>query len=132
MPVVSDFTLIRGDSVVTIGDGATLWEATFGTGGRVAAEPAVLIFNVRGLTEATTNVVVKINNVEVGQIRPYDGSADSPNNWYTQMIAVGGQELNDGNNELQIQAVGWPGATPNNLFDDFQLKDVVLFFHQAA
>ena len=132
MPVVSDFTLIRGDSAVTIGDGATLWGATFGTGGRVASEPAMLIFNVRGLTETTANVIVKINNVEVGQIRHYDGSADSPNNWFTQMIAVGGQELIDGNNELQIQAVGWPGVTAGNLFDDFQLKDVVLFFHQSA
>jgi len=132
MPVVSDFTLIRGDSVVTIGDGLPLWEATFGTGGRVASEPALLIFNVRGLTVANANVIVKINNEEVGQIRRYGGDGDIVNNWYTQMIAVGGDQLNDGNNELQITAVGWPGAEAGNLFDDFQLKDVVCFFHQSA
>jgi hypothetical protein len=132
VPVVSDFTLIRGDSVVTIGDGLPLWEAAFGTGGRVASEPALLIFNVRGLTATDVNVIVKINNVEVGQIRRYGGDGDIVNNWYTQMIAVGGDQLNDGNNELQIEAVGWPGATNGNLFDDFQLKDVALFFHQSA
>jgi hypothetical protein len=48
------------------------------------------------------------------------------------MIAMNGSELNDGNNELQIVAVGWPGATSGNLFDDFELKDVVCFFHQSA
>jgi hypothetical protein len=132
MPVVSDFTLIQGDTIVTIGDSLPVWETTFGTGGRVSSEPALLIFNVRGLTATDVNVIVKINNVEVGQIRRYGGDGDIVNNWYTQMIAVGGSQLNDGNNELQIQAVGWPGSTPGNLFDDFMLKDVVCFFHQSA
>ena len=132
MPVVSDFTLIRGDSVVTIGDSLPVWETTFNTGGRESGSPAFLIFNVRGLTATTVNVAVKINNQEVGQIRRYGGDGDIVNNWYTQMIAVDGSTLNNGNNELQIQAVGWPGAEAGNLFDDFQLKDVVCFFHQSA
>jgi hypothetical protein len=132
MTVLSDFTLIRGDNPVTIGDGTPLWEATFGTGGRVASEAALLIFNVRGLTSTNVDVVVKVNNVQVGTIRRYGGDGDIANNWYTQMIAVGGSQLNDGFNELQIAAVGWPGATSGNLFDDFELKDVVCFFHQEA
>lgn len=132
MTVLSDFTLIRGDSPVTIGDGMPLWEATFGTGGRVASETALLIFNVRGLTVTNVNVVVKVNNVEVGQIRRYGGDGDIANNWYTQMIALNGSQLNDGFNEIQVAAVGWPGATSGNLFDDFELKDVVCFFHQEA
>jgi hypothetical protein len=45
---------------------------------------------------------------------------------------VDGSTLHNGDNELQINAVGWPGASASNLFDDFQLKDVVCFFHQAA
>ncbi len=132
MPVVSDFTLIRGDSPVQIGDGLPIWEETFNTGGRESGSPALLIFNVRGLTSTNVNVVVKVNNVEVGQIRRYGGDGDIANNWYTQMIAMNGNQLNNGDNEIQIEAVGWPGATPGNLFDDFELKDVVCFFHQDA
>ena len=132
MPVVSDFTLIQGDGRVTIGDSNTLWEATFGTGGRSASEPAFLIFNVRGLTDTNVDVVVKVNNVEVGTIRRYNGGSDNAGNWYTQMISVDGDTLISGNNELQIEAVSWPGATNGNLFDDFDLKDVVCFFHQEV
>ena len=92
MPVVADFTLIQGDSVVTIGDALPVWEKTFNTGGRESGSPAILIFNVRGLTLTTVNVVVKVNNVEVGQIRRYGGDGDITNNWYTQMIAMNGSE----------------------------------------
>ena len=34
MPVLCDFTLILGDSVVTIGDAMPIWEKMFNTGGR--------------------------------------------------------------------------------------------------
>jgi hypothetical protein len=133
MPVVSDFTVIQGDGRITIGDsGTTLWEATFGTGGRAANEIAFLIFNVRGLTDATTDVAVKVNNVEVGTIRRYASGNNNAGDWYTQMITVDGSTLNSGNNELQIEAVGWPGATAGNMFDDFDLKDVICFFHQEV
>lgn len=138
MPVLCDFTQIVGDTPVTIGDGLPVWEASFGTGGRVSTETALLIFNVRGLTYANTNVNVKINNSTVGQIHRYGGLTnaerdDTANYWYTQMIAVSGSTLKaDGNNEIQIEAVGFPGATNTNKFDDFQLKDVICFFHQSA
>ena len=132
MPVLSDFTLIRGDNPVNIGDALPVWETTFGTGGRDSGEPALLIFNVRGLTHTTVDVAVKVNNVVVGHINHYPGEDTTAPYWFTQMIAVDGTTLHDGNNELQIDAVGWPGATAGNLFDDFQLKDVVCFFHQAA
>ena len=45
------------------------------------------------------------------------------------MIAIGGTQINDGDNVLQIQAVSWPGATASNLYDDFSLKDVLVFYH---
>ena len=132
MPVVADFTLIQGDNPVTIGDGMPVWETTFNTGGRESNSPAFLIFNVRGLTHTNVNVNVKINNQVVGQIGRYPGQDQTASYWFTQMIAVSGSTLNNGNNELQIDAVGWPGATNANKFDDFDLKDVVCFFHQSA
>jgi hypothetical protein len=132
MPVLSDFTMIRGDSAVTIGDGLPTWETTFNTGGRESSSPAFLIFNVRGLTHTNVDVAVRINNAVVGHIRRYPGQDETASYWFTQMIAVDGSTLKDGNNELQINAVTFPGASNTNLFDDFELKDVVCFFPQAA
>jgi len=48
------------------------------------------------------------------------------------MIAMDGSTLNNGNNEIQIEAVGFPGATNTNKFDDFFLKDVICFFKQST
>ena len=137
MPVLCDFIQIVGDSPVTIGDSLPVFEKTFGTGGRESGSTALLIFNVRGLTFANQDVSVKVNNQEVGKIFRYGGlndaeRTDTAKYWYTQMIALQGSTLHDGNNELQIEAVGWPGATNTNKFDDFQIKDVMCFFHQAA
>lgn len=137
MPVVSDFTLIVGDSSVTIGDSLPVWEKQFNTGGRRSDAPALLIFNVRGLTYANSSVNVKINNTTVGQIHPYSGLTNAErdntaNHWHTQMIAMNGTSLKDGDNEIQIEAVGFPGSTSTNKFDDFNVKDVVCFFHQAT
>ena len=130
MPVVSDFTIVQGDDRVTIGDSNTLWEANFSTSARVESEPALLIFNVRGLTDTNVDVVVRVNDIQVGTIGRYNGGSSNAGNWFTQMIRVEGATLNSGSNELRIEAVGWPGATAGNMFDDFDLKDVVCFFHQ--
>ncbi|HKS39055.1 MAG TPA: hypothetical protein VJX74_00465 [Blastocatellia bacterium] len=137
MTVLCDFTLIQGDGSITIGDGLPVWEKKFNTGGRRSDAPALLIFNVKGLTRSTSSVNVKINNLVVGQIHPYSDLTiaardDNAKNWFTQMIAMNGTELKDGDNEIQIEAVGFPESTSTNKFDDFQLKDVVCFFHQAA
>ena len=132
MPVVSDFTFIQGDDQITIGDGNTLWEANFSTSARVETEPALLIFNVRGLTDTNVDVVVRVNDIQVGTIRRYNGGSSNAGNWFTQMIRIEGATLVSGSNELRIEAVGWPGSTVGNLFDDFDLKDVVCFFHQAV
>lgn len=130
MPVLSDFTVIQGDVNRRVGDGATLWEKTFNTGGRHPGGQAILTLMVKGLTETNSDVDVKINNVSVGKIFHYKGA--NPNHWFSQTINIGGGILNNGDNELQLEAVTWPGATPNNLFDDFFLRDVVCFFQQAA
>lgn len=132
MPVLCDFTQIVGNTPVNIGDGLPVWEKQFLTGGRRPDETALLIFNVRGLTYANVDVDVKINNQKIGQIALYGGKNQGENSWYTQMIAMAGSTLNNGGNEIQIEAVGYEGATNNDKFDNFELKDVICFFHQAA
>ncbi|MDP8304924.1 MAG: hypothetical protein RAO75_00180 [Candidatus Chlorobium antarcticum] len=137
MPVLCDFIQIVGDTPVTIGDSQAVWEANFNTGGRYSSGTAFLIFNIRGLTYTNKNVNVKINNKNIGQIARYGGLSNEERNniagfWYTQMIAMNGSTLNDGKNEIQIEAVGFPGSDNANKFDDFQLKDVMCFFHQSA
>jgi hypothetical protein len=137
MPVLCDFVQIVGDAPVNIGDSLPVWEVKFNTGGRDSSGTAFLIFNVRALTHTNVNVNVKINNKTIGQIARYGGlseaeRADTAHYWYTQMIAMNGSNLNNGDNEIQIEAVGFPGATNTNKFDDFQLKNVICFFHQSA
>ena len=137
MPVLCDFTQVVGDKPVNIGDSKPVWEKTFNTGGRRPGSPGFFIFNVRGLTYTNVDVNVKLNNKVVGKISRYGGlnTADKNENakyWYTQMVAFNGSDLNNGNNEVQIEAVGFPGSTPGNIFDDFQIKDMMCFFHQAA
>jgi hypothetical protein len=121
------YTMLRGDSPVTIGDSLPLWEVHFGTPERVTSHPAMLMFNVSGLTQTNLSVIVKVNGTEVGRIYRYDGG--NGGHWFTQMIHIAGNQINDGDNVLQIQAVSWPGATSTNLYDDFSLKDVVVFYH---
>jgi hypothetical protein len=137
MPVVSDFIEIVGDSPVTIGDALHVWEANFNTGGRQSGTTAFLIFNVRGLTYASSNVEVKVNNKSIGSIHRYGGLSDADRDetakhWYTQMISLAGTTLNDGDNEIEIAAVKYPGTSAADTFDDFALKNVFCFFHQAA
>ena len=48
------------------------------------------------------------------------------------MIAFSGSLLNSGTNTIQIQAVEFPENSEANKFDDFSIKDMFCFFHQAA
>lgn len=137
MPTLCDFAQIVGETPVTIGDSRPVFEQKFNTGGRNSKHPAFLIFNVQGLVRADRDVNVKINNQVVGKIFRYmstteDVRKDVEQYWYTQMIAFSGPVLNDGDNEIQIDAVGWSGATNPNKYDDFKLKDLICFFHQES
>lgn len=137
MPVVCDFELVQGDAARRIGDGATLWEKNFRTPGREANGHAFLIMMVKGLTFATEGVDVKINNTSVGQIFPHRWSTqdlrnDDGNHWHSEIINVGGANLQNGDNELQIEAIGFPEGNSNNLFDDFLVRNVYCFFQQNA
>lgn len=131
MPVVCDLQVIQGDATRRLGDGgATVWEKNFNTGGRYAAGDAILMLMVKGLTATQSDVDVKINNKHVGRIEHYNG-ADS-RHWFTQIINIGAGILKSGNNEIQIEAVSWPGARAGDIYDDFWIKDVVCIFQQAA
>jgi hypothetical protein len=138
MPVLCDFIEILGSEGVAIGDGRPPWKETFDTGGREGGKStAFLIFNVRGLTYADKDVDVKINNKVIGKIVPYGGlnvaeRDDTAKYWYTQLIAMNGADLKNGINEIEVLAADLPVPTATNKYDDFSLKNVICFFHQAA
>ena len=132
MPILSDFVQIVGDTPVVIGDSlpgaVATWTETFNTGGRRSDESAFLLFNIRGLRSANTDVGVKVNDILVGHIARYAQTTEQElQNWYTQMIAVSGSTLRNGDNEIKIE-----GVPANNLLDDFEVKNMVCFFHQSS
>jgi hypothetical protein len=132
MPVVCDFQWVNGVGTgIHIGDDGhnPVWEADFHTGGRHKNGHAMLIFMVRGLTGGNP-ATVRVNNQWVGEIEPYKGA--DPLHWYTQMINISGGPLKDGTNELQIDGAPPANPGPGNLFDDFQVKNVLCFFQQEA
>ena len=114
MPVVSDFIRIVGDNAQTIG--STAVELNFNTGGRHSSHDCLLLFRVKGLN---STVPVKINNVQVGSLDP----TSTQNHWFTQMVYMTGNQIKDGTNEMQLEAVGG---------DSFQIKQVSCFFGQAT
>ena len=131
MPVVCDLQVIQGDSTKRLGDGgATIWEKIFSTGGRHSGGKAILMFMVKGLTATNSDVTIKINGTNVGVIEHYKGA--NSRHWFTQIVNIGSGILYNGNNELQIEAVTWSGATAGDLYDDFWIKDVVCIFQQKA
>ena len=138
MPVVADFVQIVGDAPISLGDTNRLVERSFSTAGRLASAGAIVILNVRHLTFASTSPVVKINNSPAGYIHPYPELNDADRNnaashWHTQIFAVSGSQLNNGDNELQVEAVTFPNpGNPGNLFDDYEVKNVVCFFHKEV
>ncbi|MEA3325624.1 MAG: hypothetical protein U9Q37_10955 [Euryarchaeota archaeon] len=72
---------------------------------------AILMFMVKGLTVTDSDVDVKINNTSVGKIFNYKGA--NSNHWFTQIVNIGSNILKNGNNELQLEAVSFAGATPS-------------------
>ena len=139
MPVLADFELLVGNTPVTIGDPpfGKRWEKTFSTVGRHVGSYALLIFNVRGLTYTNEDVPVIINKKTVGMIFRYGGldtaaRTENGNYWYTQLITLHGNEINDGSNTIAIEAANWSGAAAGRLYDDFELKDMFCFYQKAA
>jgi hypothetical protein len=128
--VLSDYEIIQDNTPILIGDANPVWQKTFNTGGR-RTSGAFLTLNVAGLTFAVSDVEVRINHTIVGHIHPYTGREETAENWYSQTIVFSGSVLHDGDNEIEIRAVSFPGATPDNIYDDFFLKSVICHFRQA-
>ena len=121
MPVLSDFIQIVGDSNVNIPVVAGAAEVPvptngnpFNTGGREANQTALLMYYVRNMTGSAQ---VFLNGNLVGSITPTSGAL-----WTTQLIALSGNQINDGNNQMVLR----------NVTDAFNLKDVMCFFHQSS
>ena len=141
MANVADFVVIRGETPVRIGDSGNLsWEVgelqnRFNIRDPDIRRDCFLAFMVRGLTQVHEDVAVKINNQHVGTIRRYY-HADS-RNWFTQTIHFLGEILNNGYNELQVDAVQRDFTderygSDSGVFDDFELKNIVCHFHRET
>jgi hypothetical protein len=130
--IVAKYEVIQGDTSVQIGDRPShIWRKDFEIR-NIATGPSLcsfLIFNVRGLTAASRNVEVQINDTKVGVIYPYTSGEPGNQNWYTQMINFFSDNvLHRGENTIKVIAETWAGTTEDNTWDDFYLKDVIIFF----
>jgi hypothetical protein len=127
MTVLADFNIIIGDTALgfSLSPGDRPQLGVFNTGGRirsdneVGATAAFLMFSV---SNVQVEVDVFINDQKItGPILP------TTPGWHTQMIALAGSRLNDGNNKI---TVGLPdGAT--GMFS-FQIMDLICFYHQDS
>jgi hypothetical protein len=128
--ILCDFQWVHGVGTgVNIGDSQPVWEQPFSTGGRHKNGNAVLVFMIRGLT-GSNEAEVRLNNQLVGRITPYPGA--NPSHWYMQMINVTGGPLLDGTNELQVHAAPATNPSPGDIYDDFQLKNILCIFQQSS
>jgi len=114
--VLADFTQILGNGPVTVRQtpaGAEFPIGSFDTGGRLSNQTALLIFSARNLTGSAA---VSINDVTVGTITATPSGFSS-----TQIVSVSGSELRDGANRIVLK----------NVTDDFEIKNLICFFHQS-
>ena len=117
MPVLCDFIQIVGDGGQNIPQtmgGAQVPLPDFDTGGREAGATALLVYSAQNLAGSAQ---VFINGNNVGTITATSGTIFS-----TQLIAVNGNELKSGVNQIVLK----------NVTDPFTIKDVICFFHQSA
>ena len=131
MPLVSDFTTIVGDTNIRIGDGSheTGFTRTFNTGGRHPMGNAFISFMVKGLTVTTEHPDVFVNDVKVGDL--FNNRGGLVNQWQTQSVSLGGNQLNDGNNVIRIVPATYAGGGSDN-FDDFYIRNVVCHYQQIV
>lgn len=117
MAILCDFIQIVGDAGQAIPQtaaGAEVPLPDFNTGGRNAGSTALLVYSAMNLAGSAR---VFINNNNVGTITATSGTVFS-----TQLIAVSGSQINNGNNEIVLR----------NVTDPFTIKDLICFFHQSA
>jgi len=131
MPIVSDFVHILGDQTVKIGDGSNEngYTKQFGTGGRHRSGTAYITFMVKGMTVTEDHADVFVNDVKVGTL--FNNKGGNKNHWQTQIVSLGGGQLNGGNNTLRVGTVPNPDSNTDD-FDDFFIRNVICNFHQSA
>lgn len=124
MTVLADFKMIVDDSgqIIPTASGSAevaLGNGSFNTGGRLSNETAFLIYSLRDMVGTAQVFVNRTDGPDefVGTITPSSGTA-----WSTQLIAMGGSELIDGNNRIILK----------NVTDSFRIKDVICFYHQDS
>ena len=118
MPVLCDFIQIVGDAGQPIPQttgNAQVPLPDFNTGGREAGSTALLVYSVMNLAGSAA---VYINGDNVGTITATSGNGF----FFTQLIALSGSVLHDGNNEIVLKQVT----------NAFWIKDVICFFHESA
>ncbi|NJK32958.1 MAG: hypothetical protein HC927_11420 [Deltaproteobacteria bacterium] len=89
MPIVSNYVQIVGDLPITIGDSQPVWEQNFITPGRYNSQTGLLLLNVSGLTYATAEVTLRLNNKVIGALQPYpwlDTATSEQLDRYTERI----------------------------------------------
>ncbi len=125
MTILCDFTVIQ-DSNRTIGDAGPAFTRNFSTGGRHDSQ-AMLMVNVRGLTDS--HAVVRINGKVVKPLQP--NTWENRHQWFSQHMVLPSDLLspNSNQNEITISRVLETGSS-GGTFDDFIIRDLVLFFHQ--
>ncbi len=139
---VQDFQIIR-ETPLLIGDGAPAGdreerEIPFNMHDIQTNQPCILHFEVRGLVVATENPAVEINNRKVGEIDRFHlrskGSDGENHFWLHQSLIVPASRVINGRNTLEITAPGWRDSNTNDRFDDFQIRNIVIFYrtHLAA
>ncbi|MPR12788.1 hypothetical protein [Microvirga tunisiensis] len=143
MPLLSDFTVIQGDGIVTIGSGDTAdgWVNNFPTIGRHPGSGqegnAYIMLMVKGgetLTHGTAiGARVQINGIQVGSLLP--SKDENPDSWHTQIVSFGSTVLHDETlNQIRIHPVeyeGGPLAGPE-FFTNFFVRNVICHFHQRS
>ena len=126
MTVLCDFQTIIGEvaqPVPVTGPGAEVPLGNpFDTSGRIAGpsetggSSAFLIYSVRGMV-GTAQVFVNDSDEFNGIITPSSGTG-----WSTQLIALAGFRLNDGDNRITLR----------NVTDAFTIKDLICYYHQSS
>jgi len=116
MTVLCDFNQIIGDTPKTVAPTSGSAEVPlpdFNSGGRESGATSLIMCSVRNLGGSAS---VRVNGNDVGSLTATPGTT-----WITQLVALNGSNLNNGNNEIVLR----------NVTDEFQIKDVMCFFHQS-
>ena len=140
MAIVCDYTDILfyisgGNRIINIGDfsdtgryGAGIG---FATGGRHTGHSAVLYCVYRRLTAGSVDV--RINGSNIGSLSPLPRTDDLDNYWATAIFTFPGDVLRgEGFNSIVIDAIPLADPSSGDLFDDFQIKELVCFFKQET